>query len=143
MNAAAVAVVATERSTPPVSITSVCPAAISPSTAPNRNVVETCLAVRNAWPSCARLMMSVARNSPRNTTVRTTAGLSTKHRRQRASSRWPAGTVVMSHPAVGRSSRLPLLSDREPSDHDDEHDERALDHLGPVLVDAADDEDRL
>ena len=33
MNAAAVAVVATERSTPPVSITSVWPAAISPSTA--------------------------------------------------------------------------------------------------------------
>ena len=33
MNAAAVAVVATERSTPPVSMTSVCPAAIRPSTA--------------------------------------------------------------------------------------------------------------
>jgi hypothetical protein len=48
MNAAAVAVVATERSTPPVSITSVWPADIRPSTAAKRNVVESCRSVRNA-----------------------------------------------------------------------------------------------
>ena len=31
---------------------------------------------------------------------------------------------------------LALLPDREPADHDDEHDQRSLDHLRVVLVDA-------
>src|SRR5215211_6249944 len=74
MNADAVAVVATERSTPPVSMTSVWPAAISPRIAAYRNVVETWRPVMNASLDCARFTMSVATNSAIKTNVSTIAG---------------------------------------------------------------------
>ena len=82
MKAPVVAVVATERSTPPVSITSVWPAAIRPRIAAYRKVVDSCFGVRNASPDWTRLTRSVATNSPTKTSVRTTTGLSAKSRRR-------------------------------------------------------------
>ena len=129
MNAPAVAVVATERSTPPVSITSVCPAAISPSTAAYRNVVETCFGVRNAPPPCARLTMSVADEERDEDERQHDAGLSPARRRQRR----PRARALRAPRLI---DALALLPDREAADHHDEHDQRALDHLRVVLVDA-------
>jgi hypothetical protein len=78
--AAAVAVNATERSTPPVSITRVWPAAIIPSGAATRNVVESWFHVMNGSPASWRLTMSVSTNSRTSTPTRTTTGLSTRNR---------------------------------------------------------------
>ena len=81
-------------------------------------------------------MMSVTTKSPMNTNVRTIAGLSRSSRPMFGRSRLSVcGTALI--------AGFAFLPEREPADHHHAHDDRALDHLRPVLVDALDDHDRL
>src|SRR5262245_5599869 len=106
--------------------------------------------------------MSVATKSATKTNVRTTAGFAASV--PRTSTRRSVSTALIERPSASQavpvsyfpqrsrgdprrtacsSARLPLLPDREPTDHHDEDDQRALDHLRVVLVDTLDDQDRL